>query len=147
MPHRSALPRSMLWLALPALAALSACAVPPTGASASPPLWGTEWRLDDLAGRAVLGQPAATLAFPEAGRAAGHGSCNRFFGSVQVEGSQIGFGQMGATRMACMGPVGEQEDRYLKALADAQRYEVRGRTLLIHLKGQDKPLRFTQTKP
>jgi len=39
-------------------------------------LVGTEWMLADLAGTPVIANSKASLAFPEAGRVAGNGSCN-----------------------------------------------------------------------
>lgn len=132
-------------LVAPAVMVLSACAMP--GAPGAAPLVGSEWRLEDLAGSAVLDGVPATLVFPEAGRVAGNGSCNRFFGSYTLMSHRIAFGQMGATRMACAGAVGEQEARYLGALEKAERVEVQGRTMLVHVKGTDKPLRFSRTKP
>ena len=89
----------------------------------------------------------ATLAFPEPGRVAGNGSCNRFFGSYTLINDRIAFGQMGSTRMACMGAVAEQESRYMAALQKAQRVQMQGSTLLLSVEGQDKPLRFSRTKP
>jgi heat shock protein HslJ len=123
----------------------TACAMP--GAPATAPLVGSEWRLEDLGGAAVLDRVEATLGFPEAGRVAGNGSCNRFFGSYTLMSDRIAIGQMGATRMACAGPVGEQEARYLAALEKAERVEVQGRTMRVHVKGMEKPLRYTRTKP
>lgn len=122
---------------------LAACA----GQPAAPSLTGTEWRLEALGDSAVMERSQATLAFPEAGRVAGNGSCNRFFGTVRITQGHIGFDQMGSTKMACMGPANEQEARYLAALQKAERYEVQGRTLLIHAQGMAQPLRFVQTAP
>jgi heat shock protein HslJ len=143
--------RSSLVLPLAALmvaGTLGACAGAGTAVNAQPePLWGSEWRLQDIGGQAVLPQPAATLAFPQTGQVAGQGSCNRFFGSVEFDRSSVKFGPLGATRMACPGGIGEQETRYLGALQKAQRYEVQGDTLLIHAQGMDKPLRFVRTTP
>lgn len=135
------------WLSIAALSVvgtLGACAAP---TSAPPSLWGSEWQLQSIAGQAVLPQPAATLAFPQAGQVAGHGSCNRFFGSVDIERDRLKFGPLGATKMACIGGAGEQEYRYLAALQKAQRYEVQGDTLLIHTEGANQPLRFVRTAP
>ena len=89
-------------LAAPVLMLATACAMP--GAPATAPLVGSEWRLEDLGGAAVLDRVEATLGFPEAGRVAGNGSCNRFFGSYTLMSDRIAIGQMGATRMACAGP-------------------------------------------
>ena len=127
---------------------LGACAGAGTAVNAPPEsLWGSEWRLQDIGGQAALPQPAATLAFPQTGQVAGQGSCNRFFGSVELDRGNVKFGPLGATRMACPGGIGEQETRYLGALQKAQRYEVQGDTLLIHAQGLDKPLRFVRTTP
>jgi heat shock protein HslJ len=110
-------------------------------------LRGTEWRLEDLAGAAVLDRPHATLAFPESGQVAGSGSCNRFSGSVEVSGDSIRLGPLASTRMACPEPVSTQEARYLGALQDAERFAFDGTALLIHCRGLEKPLRFVRASP
>ena len=133
--------RPFAWFAISL--SLAACA----GQPAAPSLTGTEWRLEALGDSAVMERSQATLIFPEAGRVAGNGSCNRFFGSVRITQGHIGFDQMGSTKMACMGPANEQEARYLAALQKAERYELQGRTLLIHVQGMAQPLRFVQTRP
>lgn len=135
----------LFWFAAPVLLALTACALP--GAPAAAPLVGSEWRLEDMGGRGVLDRVQATLAFPEAGRVAGNSSCNRFFGSYTLMQDRIALSQLGGTRMACAPAVDEQETRYLDALQKAQRLEVQGTTMLMHVQGLDKPLRFLRTKP
>ncbi|MGE0348134.1 META domain-containing protein [Hydrogenophaga sp.] len=135
----------LAWLVAPALALLNACAMP--GAPTPAPLVGSEWQLEDLGGRGVLDRVQATLAFPEAGRVAGNGSCNRFFGTYTLMQDRISLGPMGGTRMACDEAVSDQEARYMAALQKAQRLEVQGTTMLMHVQGQDKPLRFTRTNP
>jgi heat shock protein HslJ len=110
-------------------------------------LWGTEWRLADLAGAGVLDRVEATLAFSETGRAAGNGSCNRFSGAVQISGDSISFGPLASTRMGCAEPISTQEVRYLGALQNAERFVLEGSSLLIHSRGLEKPLRFVRTGP
>jgi heat shock protein HslJ len=107
-------------------------------------LLGTAWQLEDLGGAGVIDKSMTTLEFIEAGRVAGRGGCNRFFGSVEITGESIKFGQMGSTRMACVEALMNQEGRYLKALGDANRYSLNGDELLVYAKGLDKPLRFTR---
>lgn len=141
MPHTSRL----AWLVAPAFMALTACAMPGTPAPA--PLVGSEWLLEDLGGRGVVDRVQATLAFPEAGRVAGNSSCNRFFGSYTLMQDRVAFGQLGGTRMACAEAVNEQETRYLDALQKAQRLDIQGKTMLMHVQGLDKPLRFKRLKP
>ena len=144
-------------LVLPFVLVLSACAASPgpTAGTGTPPpaapgadLRGVEWVLEDLAGTGVVDRAEATLSFPEPGKTAGKGSCNRFTGSVTVTGRSIKFGPLATTRMACPPAVGDQESRYLKALTDAERFEVEGTTLRIFCNGLDKPLRFVRrSKP
>jgi putative lipoprotein len=114
-------------------------------ATAGGVLSGSTWKLEDLGGTAVLDQPQATLEFPDEGRVAGKGSCNRFFGSVQVSGESISFGALGSTRMACPDAVMTQEAAYFNALQNAERYVIDGSSLLIYSRGMDKPLRFSRT--
>ena len=116
--------------------------------SAPASLAGTEWILQDLAGTPALPNVKATLALPEAGRAAGNASCNRFTGSAEISGDNVRFAMLASTRMACAdNAVSSQETEYLKALAAAKRFGFKDSTLLIYAEGYDKPLRFTQTTP
>jgi heat shock protein HslJ len=144
MPLRSRL--TLSFSALMMAGTLGACAGAP-GRTPPEPLWGSEWRLQSMGGQAALPQPAATLAFPQTGQVAGHGSCNRFFGSVEVNADRLTFGPLASTKMACMGGSGELESRYLGALQKAQRYEVKGDTLLIHTQDMGQPLNFVRTAP
>lgn len=110
-------------------------------------LAGTAWRLEDLGGAGVLDRVEATLEFPEAGKVAGSGSCNRFFGAVQISGESIKISPLGSTRMSCVEAVMNQEGKYLKALQDAERFTRDGSALLIYCKGMAKPLRFMPKEP
>lgn len=123
----------------------SAQAVPAQPASFS--LSNTEWLLEDLNANGVVDQVRATLSFPEAGKVAGNGSCNRFFGTSEIHGDAIKLGALGSTRMACPDPVMNQEARYMEALQGAERFEWKAPYLLIYSKGFDKPLRFTRITP
>jgi heat shock protein HslJ len=107
-------------------------------------LLGTEWLLEDLGGSGVIDNAQATLSFPERGKVAGSGSCNRFFGSVEIIGDLVSFGPIGATRMQCAEAVSDQEQRYLAALQTADRMSVDGLHLFVHSKSLAKPLRFTK---
>ena len=107
-------------------------------------LVGTEWRLADLAGAAVLEHTQPTLAFPEAGRVAGNDSCNRFSGTAEVKRDTIKLGSLASTRMACPDAVMNQETKYLQALQTAEHFEWQDPYLIIRCKGFDKPLRFVR---
>jgi heat shock protein HslJ len=105
---------------------------------------GTQWTLEEIGGKPVIANSQATLTFPEAGRAAGNGSCNQFTGSAQVNGNTIKFGPMAATRMMCDPEASGQETEYFKALQGAQRFELRDGKLLIYAVEMEKPLRFAR---
>jgi heat shock protein HslJ len=141
-PGATRLLRAWPWALATFALSLAACAGgPPQGG-----LVGTEWRLVEMEGQTLPDRPTATLVFTETGRVAGNGSCNRFFGNVTVSGPNIGFSQMGSTRMACPGPASELEPRYLGALQRATGYEIREGQLLIQVEGQTSPLRFVRTQ-
>lgn len=107
-------------------------------------LAGTSWVLEDIAGTAVLDAPHATLEFPDGSRVVGNGSCNRFSGGVAIGDSTIAFSRMISTKIACPPTVMSQETTYLQALQGAERYALDGASLLMYVKGTDKPLRFSR---
>jgi heat shock protein HslJ len=118
-------------------------AAAPSGAVPDRGLAGTEWRLEEMGGQPVIANSRATLNFPNNTSAAGNGSCNRFTGSVDITSSAMKFGPLATTRMMCDAESSRQENDYLKALADVDRYEIKNRlTLYLHLKGADNPLKF-----
>jgi len=108
-------------------------------------LTGTTWRLESLAGEAVLDRVQATLVIQE-GKVSGKGSCNSFFGPVTIEGDNISLGPLGSTRMACPETVSTQEAKYLEALQAAERFTLEGSTLSIHSRGKEAPLRFVASR-
>jgi heat shock protein HslJ len=143
-----------LLLTVTALMACCASANKPTASTPKPAvraqisLAGTEWVLTNLSGTPALAGGKATLAFPEAGRVAGNGSCNRFTGAVTITGDALKIGALASTRMACVDEsVSKQEDVYLKALGAATRYSYQDSNLLIYCDGFDKPLRFIRAAP
>jgi heat shock protein HslJ len=106
-------------------------------------LWGTSWRLVEVQGAAALEGVEATLEFPEPGRVAGNGSCNRFSGSIQVTGNSVMIRQLAATRMACIEPAANrQELDYLGALEASGRYSIQGDVLELYSARGAPPLRF-----
>lgn len=107
-------------------------------------LTGTRWRLEDLAGAGVIDRVQATLEF--SGEAplsvAGNASCNRFRGTVTVSGGTIAFGPLATTRKMCAEAIMRQENEYLAALREAQRFEIKEPFLYIFAANRSQPLRF-----
>jgi len=122
-----------------------AAATPTPAAAAAPSLVGSAWRLKDLGEAAAIPGVEATLEFPAAGRAAGRGSCNRFFGTVEISGESIRFGPLAATKMACLDAASNaQETKYLESLQAVERFEFDGPALLLYPRGGGAPLRFVR---
>ena len=111
-------------------------------ASAAVNLIATQWNLEELNGRPVIADSRATLAFPEAGKVAGNGSCNRFTGTAEINGNALKFGPLASTRMMCEGEASRQEADYFSALDAARRFEVKDGKLHIYGNGTEKPLIF-----
>ena len=125
------------------LVALAGCGT--RSATVETGLNGTAWVLEDLAGAGVVERGRATLAFDEAGRASGKGSCNRYSGPVTLTGDRMSFGPLISTKMACVEEaLTAQEGRFLEALGAAERYVVDGSELRIYVRGNPAPLRFSR---
>ena len=114
----------------------------PAAPHAAVKLTGTQWKLEELGGKPVIADSRATLTFPEDGKMAGNGSCNRFTGAVNVSGDSIKIGPLVSTRMMCEGGPSGQEAEYLKALEGANRFELKDGKLYVYVGGMEKPLVF-----
>jgi heat shock protein HslJ len=114
----------------------------------TPSLTGTEWLLTDMPGTTVVLTSKASFSVLENGRAAGNGSCNRFAGSVEINGSKIKFGSVASTRMACGDDaLTAQEAQFLKFLSAANRFEMSDPFLLLFAEGYNQPLHFSRIPP
>jgi heat shock protein HslJ len=100
-----------LLAAVAVFAAADAVAGPlPSGATG-------EWKLEELAGRAVKSDRPPTLKLTASG-VEGHGGCNRYHGALRVAGERLQIGPVVSTRMACSGRM-ELESTFLAALEGA----------------------------
>jgi putative lipoprotein len=86
------------------------------------PLIGTSWLAEDIGGRGVIDNAQTTITFDAEGGVAGSGGCNRYFGPVTLKGDSVSFGNLGATRMACVPALMDQEQRFFDALAATRSY-------------------------
>jgi putative lipoprotein len=118
----------------------------PGAASGSGDLAGSSWVLTDLQGTAIVADTRPTLDFSAPGRVTGSGSCNRYFATVEMSGSSIRVGAVGATRMACGTAVSLQEVKFFEALESANRFTLEGGMLFIY-GGAPRPLRFERAAP
>lgn len=117
------------------VAALVACQQAP--AQVPPPLtpptnlFGIDWTATEIGGVAVDPGVPSTLRVEPDQRAFGSGGCNRFSGRAVVEGPNIRLGPLASTRMACLGPRGEQEERYFVALDLTRTYRLQDSRLYL----------------
>jgi heat shock protein HslJ len=110
-------------IAILALLAMAGCAI--TSRDATIDLPGTSWVLVDLDGAAPVGEAAPTIAFDDQGSVTGNAGCNTFNGEVTIDGSDLTFGPLATTRLACVEDgVADQEQAFLAALQDATSYTV-----------------------
>lgn len=117
---------------------LGACAVTErserVAGAAAVPLADTQWSLATLAGR-MLGNdgPAITLQLQSQNpRITGFAGCNRMFGGYLLDGDQLKFDQVGATKMACLEEARMQlEQDYFQMLTQVAGWKIDGSTLLL----------------
>ncbi|WP_169311931.1 META domain-containing protein [Deinococcus maricopensis] len=104
-----------------------------------------EWRLTSItdAGRliSVNAQVAPTLRF-DATRVSGLAGCNTYTASYAARADLLTFARVITTKKACPDQVLSLEERYLNVLRGVRRYELRGRTLVLHA-GNDR-MEFVQ---
>lgn len=123
-----------------AWAVLFACA------PAAPELEGS-WALAELSGDAVPPGIEITLTVTAGEGISGRSACNRYMGNVQRDGSQVTFGPLGSTRMACPDPQMMWEDRFLQALESVSRAAREGDQLVLSDRSGETRLLFATVLP
>jgi putative lipoprotein len=105
-------------------------------------LVGTSWLAESIDGVEVVEGAQSTLMFIENGDVSGNGACNRFMGAVQIEGDRIAIGHLASTKMACPEAVMDQENRFMHALARADRVKLSEDGSLMLFPAQGEPTRL-----
>ena len=127
-------------IALLSVVVLAGCAM--TGQDATIDLPGTSWVLVELDGSEPVGETPPTLAFDDQGSVTGQAGCNSFNAEVTIDGSDLTFGPVASTRMACVEEgVADQEQAFLAALQDTTSFTVDDEGRLI-LEGGGATLTF-----
>ena len=130
----------MLLLSTAAAAGCTSSVKPsPNATSTTSPalqLEGTTWKLTSLATETgvnnTLPNTTITANFND-GNVTGSSGCNRYFGSYQLNKTEINFGQVGSTLMFCADPDGvmTQETTYLLLLKDVTSYAISNNELTL----------------
>ncbi|QGM97605.1 META domain-containing protein [Methylocystis parvus] len=97
---------------------------------AAPTLTG-RYRVVAIAGADGLDAARTHAEFATNGRFASTIGCNRIAGAPTIAGSDLTFGPMATTRMACPPPLDQVERAYLEALRNVRGYRLSGETLLF----------------
>ena len=137
--------RSMVNLLL-VVATAAACA---TKATVTPSqLAGRDWRLVEIAGQPAAPADASRRPWlnfsTDSGRVSGHLGCNRASGSFTVTGSELRFGAVASTRMACADDaMNRQEAAVAGVLRNTDQFRISGDTLEL-LQGSSILARFAR---
>jgi heat shock protein HslJ len=92
--------------------------------------------------RPLIDRSHLTITLGEDGRAYGSAGCNHWFASYRRAGDALRFEQPGATRKLCAPALMEQEQRFLEALGQVQRWDVSGIGQLRLWPAEGKPIRL-----
>ena len=132
------------FLSLIALTALlSACATAPSSTPlTAQSLQHHHWVLEKIGGLPLLAEngKAPDLEIGEHLRANGSAGCNRYFGQVELQDSQLRIKQMASTMMLCQSPQQDWERAMTSTLSDWSEVTLGEQQLL--LKGPQHELQF-----
>lgn len=107
---------------------------------------GVRWELTELNGKRVSDSRAFIEFDESARRFSGNAGCNRMFGNYEREGTRFKAGNVGTTKMACVGSgAARQEAAFLEALKNADRIRRNGATLTLRDAGE-RTLKFQRAK-
>jgi len=122
-----------LWLATTFIILNGCAATTDKPEVTAPPVYtleDTDWQLQAfLQGSAQTSGKATLRLRSDTRRIAGSAGCNRYFGSYRMNGEQITFSQMGATKMMCQNMA--EEDHFFKYMMRSNRYQIENDQLIL----------------
>lgn len=130
----------VLGLGMASALTLTACTTTPSGSdvkTSTAPITDKTWIVTHINGEAVSTKPTdhnipSLQLDSKEQRFSGADGCNRLMGSYTVTGSQITFGQIAGTMMACLDEnIQKTSQSYTKALEQAKSYDVTPSTLIL----------------
>lgn len=129
-----------MYRALP-LALLTATLV---GCASDAPQLETErsYRVEWIGERPLIDRSHLTITFAADGRAHGNAGCNHWFAGYTLKGQALNFDPAGSTRKLCAPALMEQEQRFLAALSEVQRWDVNAIGQLQLWPASGKPIRL-----
>jgi heat shock protein HslJ len=132
----------MFFIILTLAVTLAACGAPAAAAD----LGGTTWKLVSYGPPAsatpAIPNASATLTFDKDGKVSGNAGCNSFSGNYTLSGSQVSFGPIAATLMACSDASMQQEAAVFSVLAGSRKYKLDAGVLTIFSESGDSVITF-----
>jgi heat shock protein HslJ len=111
---------------------LAGCASPGSQQGGGGDLTGKMWVLTEFLGKPPVAGTGISAQFSADGKVSGSAGCNRYSGTYTISANSITFSSpLATTMMMCDESVMEQESAYLKALAEAKTYAVKGDQLTL----------------
>ena len=129
-----------MYRALP-LALLTATLV---GCASDAPQLETErsYRVEWIGEHPLIDRSHLTVTFAADGRAHGHAGCNHWFAGYTLKDDAVRFETPGSTRKMCAPSLMEQEQRFLGALTEVQRWDFNAIGQLQLWPASGKPIRL-----
>ena len=94
-------------------------------------LQGAEWVVEDVNGTGIIDRSRLTLNFSADNRIFGDAGCNTYNGRYTLTGEGLTVASPVTTLRACAESLMQQEDRFLKVLANVRRFEITSTGALV----------------
>lgn len=101
------------------------------------------WRATHLGEMKLEETSEMFVQFEVDGQMRGHGGCNRFFGSYELEDGSVQIDPLGSTRMACPEPAMSFEISFMEALQTSVTANLVGNKLVLRTDKDVIAVRFT----
>ncbi len=123
-------------------ATLSACGSLPSTQLQSAQSYQVEW----IGERPLIDSSMLTLRLLDDRRASGLAGCNNWMAEYQLKGDQLSLHNISSTRKLCAPALMEQEQRFLAALANVQRWEFAEHQQLLLWPAAGAPIKLWPTE-
>lgn len=100
------------------------------------------YQVEWIGERPLIDRSMLSFSLIDAQRATGLAGCNRWTASYQLKGKQLSLQNIATTRKMCAPALMEQEQRYLAALAEIQRWEFGEHDQLLLWPAQGQPIKL-----
>ena len=100
------------------------------------------YQVEWIGERPLIDRSHLTVTFAADGRAHGHAGCNHWFAGYTLKDDTVRFDPPGSTRKMCAPSLMEQEQRFLAALTEVQRWDFNAVGQLQLWPASGKPIRL-----